>query len=56
MNLRRNTMALTLALLAGALMLNGCSTWTGVGKDVEHTGDAMTGKGTYITTVNATPD
>jgi predicted small secreted protein len=45
-----------LSTAVGALLLTGCGTWGGLGKDVERTGDAMQGKGTYVTTVNATPD
>jgi predicted small secreted protein len=45
-----------LSMAVGALLLSGCSTWGGLGKDVERTGDAMSGKGTYTTTVHGTPD
>jgi len=40
----------------GALLLAGCDTWHGLGKDIGKTGDAMSGTGTYVMTVNATPD
>ena len=45
-----------LSMAAGALLLTGCGTWGGVGKDVERTGDAIQGKGTYTMTVHAAPD
>lgn len=45
-----------LSLAVGALLLSGCGTWGGLGKDVERTGDAIQGKGTYTTMVRGTPD
>ena len=34
----------------------GCDTWHGLGKDIGRTGDAMSGEGKYVMTVQATPD
>ena len=34
----------------------GCDTWHGLGKDIGKTGDAMSGEGKYVMTVQATPD
>lgn len=48
--------ATLMSMAAGALLLAGCGTWSGVGKDVQRTGDAMTGKGTYTMDFHATPD
>jgi predicted small secreted protein len=45
-----------LSLAVGSLLLAGCDTWHGLGKDVSKTGDAMSGEGKYTMTVNATPD
>ena len=39
-----------------ALVLTGCYTWHGLGKDIGKTGDAMSGQGKYVMTVQATPD
>lgn len=39
-----------------ALVLTGCDTWHGLGKDIGKTGDAMSGQGKYVMTVQATPD
>lgn len=43
-------------MAVGALLLTGCNTWHGLGKDVEKTGDSMQGRGTYTMPVHATPD
>lgn len=40
----------------GALVLTGCGTWHGLGKDIGRTGDAMSGEGKYEMTVKGTPD
>ena len=45
-----------LSLAVGALLLTGCGTWRGLGKDVSKTGDAMSGQGKYVMTFKATPD
>lgn len=45
-----------LSMAIGALLLSGCETWHGLGKDVGKTGDAMAGQGQYVMTVQATPD
>jgi predicted small secreted protein len=53
------TKAVVLASLVvpiGALLLSGCDTWHGLGKDIGKTGDAMAGEGKYEMTVQATPD
>ena len=42
--------ALALSVIAG------CGTWHGLGKDIGKTGDAMSGEGKYIMTVQGTPD
>jgi predicted small secreted protein len=44
------------SMAVGALLLTGCDTWHGLGKDVGKTGDAMSGAGKYVMTVHATPD
>lgn len=44
------------SMAAGALLLTGCETWHGLGKDIENTGDSMQGRGTYRMPVHATPD
>jgi len=45
-----------LSLAVGGLLLSGCETWHGLGKDVGKTGDAMAGEGQYVMTVQAPPD
>lgn len=44
------------SMAAGALLLTGCETWHGLGKDVGKTGAAISGEGKYVMTVHATPD
>jgi len=44
------------SMAAGAILLTGCGTWHGLGKDIGRTGDAMAGEGKYVMTVHATPD
>lgn len=47
----------SLVLMAtGSLLLTGCDTWHGLGKDIGKTGDAMSGEGKYVMTVQGTPD
>ena len=42
MKSRRMTASLALLLLTAAMLfLNGCNTWRGAGKDVEHAGEKM---------------
>jgi predicted small secreted protein len=36
--------AILLLLLAATLVVSGCNTWHGAGKDVERTGEKMQGK------------
>lgn len=43
-------------MAVGALLLTGCGTWHGLGKDIARTGDAISGEGKYTMTVHATPD
>jgi predicted small secreted protein len=43
-------------MAAGALLLAGCDTWHGLGKDIGKTGDAISGEGKYVMTVHAMPD
>lgn len=38
------TLLALLGLLAGGLILNGCNTWHGAGKDVERAGEKIQGK------------
>ncbi len=45
-----------LAMAAGALLVTGCDTWKGLGKDIGSAGDSMAGKGKYTMIVNATPE
>ena len=45
-----------LSAAACLLLLTGCETWHGLGKDIGSTGDAMAGQGKYVMTVHATPD
>ena len=49
-------LASLVSMAAGALLLTGCGTWHGLGKDIGKTGDAMSGEGKYVMTVQATPD
>ncbi len=44
------------SMAVGALLLTGCETWHGLGKDIEKTGDSMQGRGSYRMPVHATPD
>jgi len=44
------------SMAAGVLLLAGCDTWHGLGKDIGKTGDAMAGAGKYEMTVQAAPD
>jgi predicted small secreted protein len=45
MDLRKLFLAVTVFLmLAVTLVVTGCNTWHGAGKDVERTGEAMQGK------------
>lgn len=53
---RTLVLASLVSLAVGALLLTGCNTWHGLGKDVEKTGDSMQGRGTYRMPVHATPD
>jgi predicted small secreted protein len=32
-----------LTVMAGLVLLSGCNTWDGAGKDIERTGEAMQG-------------
>jgi predicted small secreted protein len=43
-------------MAVGALLLAGCETWHGLGKDIEKTGDSMQGRGTYRMPVHSTPN
>jgi predicted small secreted protein len=45
-----------LSMAVGALLLTGCGTWEGLGKDIGRTGDAISGEGRYTMTVHATLD
>ena len=45
-----------LSVAIGALLITGCGTWHGLGKDIGKTGDAMAGEGKYEMTFQATPD
>lgn len=45
-----------LSMAVGALLLTGCGTWEGLGKDIGKTGDAMAGEGKYVMTVQSPPD
>jgi len=45
-----------LSMAVGALLLTGCGTWEGLGKDIGKTGDAMAGVGKYVMTVQSPPD
>lgn len=49
-------LASLVSLSVCALVLTGCDTWHGLGKDIGKTGDAMSGQGKYVMTVQATPD
>ena len=49
-------LASLVSMAVGALLLTGCDTWHGLGKDIGKTGDAMSGQGKYVMTVHATPD
>jgi predicted small secreted protein len=49
-------LASLVSLAVCALVLTGCDTWHGLGKDIGKTGDAMSGSGKYVMTVQATPD
>jgi predicted small secreted protein len=44
------------SMAVAALLLSGCDTWHGLGKDIGKTGDAMAGEGKYAMTVHATPE
>ncbi len=50
----KTTIVIVMALALWVIV--GCGTWHGLGKDIGKTGDAMSGEGKYVMTVQATPD